>query len=64
MIEQLDFPGPVEPTGADLRTVEGQLGRLPRGVVSVAHRCPCGCPTVVQTEGKDLQRGQSVGMAR
>ena len=28
MIEQLDFPGPVEPTGADLRTVEGQLGRV------------------------------------
>lgn len=50
MIDQLSFPGPSAPTQQDLETVEGQLGRLPRGVVSVAHRCPCGCPTVVQTK--------------
>lgn len=39
-----------EPTPEDLATIHRQLGRLPRGVVAVAHRCPCGCPTVVRTE--------------
>jgi hypothetical protein len=39
--------GPVDP--ADLAAVEGQLGRRPRGVVGVAHRCPCGLPDVVAT---------------
>jgi hypothetical protein len=34
---------------ADLRTVARQLGREPRGVVAVAHRCPCGEPDVVRT---------------
>ncbi len=34
---------------ADLATVEAQLGRRPRDVVGVAHRCPCGCPDVVTT---------------
>jgi hypothetical protein len=34
---------------ADLAAVEVQLGRRPRGVVSVAHRCPCGAPDVVET---------------
>lgn len=38
------------PTQDDLDTILRQLGRLPRGVVAVAHRCPCGCPTVVRTE--------------
>jgi hypothetical protein len=38
---------PVDP--ADLATVERQLGRRPRGVVDVAHRCPCGDPDVVRT---------------
>jgi len=33
----------------DLRAVEAQLGRRPRGVVGVAHRCPCGSPDVVAT---------------
>lgn len=42
--------GPFAPTPDDLAWVERQLGRLPRGVVSIAHRCPCGCPTVVRTE--------------
>ncbi len=38
------------PTEEDLAAVQRQLGRTPRGVVEVAHRCPCGCPTVVRTE--------------
>lgn len=29
--------------------VQQQLGRTPRGVVAVAHRCPCGAPDVVTT---------------
>ncbi|MGN6299872.1 MAG: DUF501 domain-containing protein [Angustibacter sp.] len=33
----------------DLAAVEQQLGRTPRGVVGVAHRCPCGAPDVVET---------------
>ncbi|HEX3002792.1 MAG TPA: DUF501 domain-containing protein [Angustibacter sp.] len=37
----------VEPV--DLAAVEQQLGRTPRGVVGVAHRCPCGAPDVVET---------------
>lgn len=41
--------GPFEATAQDLQVIEGQLGRLPRGVVDIAHRCPCGCPTVVRT---------------
>jgi uncharacterized protein len=34
---------------ADARAVEAQLGRVPRGLRSVAHRCPCGLPDVVET---------------
>ena len=37
------------PTDADLAAVHAQLGREPRGVVEVAHRCPCGDPDVVRT---------------
>jgi hypothetical protein len=33
----------------DRRVVELQLGRPPRAVVEVAHRCPCGNPDVVTT---------------
>ena len=33
----------------DLAAVGRQLGRVPRGVVGVAHRCPCGQPDVVET---------------
>jgi hypothetical protein len=33
----------------DLAAVGRQLGRTPRGVVGVAHRCPCGQPDVVET---------------
>ena len=38
------------PTTGDLAAVEAQLGRAPRGTHSVAHRCPCGNPDVVETE--------------
>jgi hypothetical protein len=33
----------------DAAAVSAQLGRPPRDVVSVAHRCPCGLPDVVRT---------------
>jgi hypothetical protein len=33
----------------DHEAVEQQLGRPPRGMVAVAHRCPCGLPDVVRT---------------
>lgn len=36
-------------TEADERAVRAQLGRTPRGVRAVAHRCPCGQPDVVET---------------
>ena len=38
-----------EPTAADLDVVAEQLGRAPRGVLAIAHRCPCGLPVVVET---------------
>jgi uncharacterized protein len=34
---------------ADLAAVAAQLGRSPRAVRAVAHRCPCGRPDVVET---------------
>lgn len=41
------------PTGGvsteDRDAVHQQLGRLPRGMVEISARCPCGCPTVVRT---------------
>lgn len=33
----------------DRDAVTAQLGRAPRGVRAVAHRCPCGLPSVVRT---------------
>ena len=42
----------VSPSGVsadDVAAVTAQLGRPPRGVRAVAHRCPCGLPSVVQT---------------
>jgi uncharacterized protein len=38
------------PAPDDLAAVGRQLGRDPRGVRSVAHRCSCGDPDVVETE--------------
>ncbi|WP_059007187.1 DUF501 domain-containing protein [Streptomyces specialis] len=37
------------PTPTDTAAVEEQLGRTPRGLRAVAHRCPCGNPDVVET---------------
>lgn len=48
----IEHPGQRGPFPADPATLEvlsAQLGRPVRGVVDVAHRCPCGCPTVVRT---------------
>ena len=36
-------------TSQDEAAVAAQLGRAPRGLRSVAHRCPCGLPDVVET---------------
>ena len=42
--------GTPAPVSADDRaSIERQLGRMPRGVVAVAHRCACGAPDVVTT---------------
>ena len=40
---------PAGPDAADLAIVQRQLGRLPRAVMAIAHRCDCGLPDVVQT---------------
>jgi hypothetical protein len=37
------------PSAADVTAVTQQLGRAPRGLLGVAHRCPCGLPDVVET---------------
>jgi hypothetical protein len=42
-------PEPIPPTEADTAAVRAQLGRPPRGLRKVAHRCPCGNPDVVET---------------
>ncbi len=33
----------------DIAAVSKQLGRSPRGIRGVAHRCPCGLPDVIET---------------
>ena len=38
-----------EPDPRDVRAVALQLGRAPRAMTSVAHRCDCGLPDVVET---------------
>ncbi|MYW69146.1 DUF501 domain-containing protein [Streptomyces sp. SID8379] len=37
------------PTDADIHAFKEQLGRPPRGLRAIAHRCPCGNPDVVET---------------
>ncbi|MDQ0787421.1 DUF501 domain-containing protein [Streptomyces sp. B3I8] len=37
------------PTDADVEAFRQQLGRPPRGLRAIAHRCPCGQPDVVET---------------
>ena len=45
---------PLQP--ADEATIAAQLGRPPRGIHGVGHRCPCGNPDVVATEPR-LENG-------
>jgi len=47
-------PGPVaeHPSAADRRVAAQQLGREPRGLLAVGHRCECGLPDVVVTSPK------------
>src|SRR6516162_7210651 len=47
-------PGPVTasttgPSASDAAVVALQLGRAPRGLLAVAHRCRCGLPDAVET---------------
>jgi hypothetical protein len=35
---------------ADIAAIEAQLGRVPRGIAGIGHRCGCGLPDVVTTE--------------
>ena len=51
MTARIDVPPPVrEPASdADRAIVGEQLGRFPRGIREIAHRCPCGLPDVVET---------------
>jgi hypothetical protein len=37
------------PAEADVAAIGEQLGRVPRGLRAIAHRCPCGQPDVVET---------------
>jgi hypothetical protein len=39
---------PIEPV--DEAAIAAQLGRHPRGIAGIGHRCPCGNPDVVTTE--------------
>lgn len=34
----------------DVAVIAAQLGRVPRGIHAIGHRCPCGNPDVVSTE--------------
>lgn len=43
---------PTPPTDADIAAFRAQLGRPPRGLRAIAHRCPCGQPDVVETAPK------------
>ena len=36
-------------TAPDAAVIAAQLGRPPRGLLAVAHRCPCGLPDVAMT---------------
>ena len=38
-----------KPSQSDLEIVQAQLGRTPRDVSAIAHRCACGAPDVVET---------------
>jgi hypothetical protein len=40
----------LSPAEHDVAVVGAQLGRPPRGIHDIGHRCPCGLPDVVTTE--------------
>lgn len=40
----------------DVAAIAAQLGRPPRGLLAVAHRCPCGLPDVIETHPR-LENG-------
>jgi len=48
-VNESGFPRAGPPGADDLDAVERQLGRVPRGLTAIAHRCPCGLPDVVET---------------
>jgi hypothetical protein len=41
---------PEDPSPDDWAAIEAQLGRRPRSIHEIGHRCPCGNPDVVATE--------------
>ena len=43
-------PAAIDPV--DRATVASQLGREPRAIRAVAHRCPCGNPDVIETSSR------------
>jgi hypothetical protein len=45
-----------EVSESDRAAITAQLGRRPRGLREVAHRCPCGLPSVVRTNPR-LENG-------
>jgi uncharacterized protein len=45
----IDAAGDAELDPADRAAIAAQLGRPPRATRTVAHRCPCGLPDVVET---------------
>ena len=49
MSEAADDVAPNDLAPNDVSIVRAQLGRTPRGVQAVAHRCRCGLPDVVET---------------
>jgi uncharacterized protein len=49
VLPMADEPPTAGPAEADLDAVRRQLGRPPRSIAAVAHRCPCGLPDVVET---------------
>jgi uncharacterized protein len=48
-VQEVSADGAQEVSAADRAVVAAQLGRAPRAMRAVAHRCPCGLPDVVET---------------
>jgi hypothetical protein len=62
MIKPTDAFVAEKPTDEDLETVAAQLGRAPRDVSAVAHRCPCGQVDVVQTPPRLVAHSLAAGV--